>query len=121
MVEHSFRKAEVEGSNPSIGFMNLNCPNCQKKILWRIRFFKTGDTIGRRKSFSCPHCGKVLIWSKWPYRLMWFVLFYVIIAVLIAYLTKSVFIEIACWVGIGLVPVAAFKCRFEEVHQQNMG
>ena len=24
MVEHSFRKAEVEGSNPSIGFMNLS-------------------------------------------------------------------------------------------------
>ena len=24
MVEHSFRKAEVEGPTPSIGFMNLN-------------------------------------------------------------------------------------------------
>jgi hypothetical protein len=120
MVEHSFRKAGVEGSTPSIGFVNLNCPVCQKKIPWRIRFFKTAGTIGLRKSFSCPHCGKILIWSKLPYRLMWFGLFCGIIAVLIAYLTKSVFMEIASWVGIGLTSAAAFKCRFEAVHQ-NMG
>ncbi len=30
MEEHSFRKAEVEGSTPSIGFVSLKCVICPK-------------------------------------------------------------------------------------------
>lgn len=38
-----------------------------------------------------------------------------IIAVLIAYLTKSVVIEIATWVGMGVTLVGAIQGKFEVV------
>jgi len=95
--------------------VKLNCPVCQRKIPWRYRFFRSSNAVGLRKSFPCPHCGNRLIWSKWPYRVMWFGLCWMIIAVLIAYLTKSVVIEIATWVGMGVTLVGAIQGKFEVV------
>ncbi len=53
MVEHSFRKAGVEGPNPSIGFMNLHS-------LFGAEFFSVARDYLRKNFFWCIFWGIIL-------------------------------------------------------------
>ena len=62
MVEHSFRKAEVEGSTPSIG--------CMGSRLLNIKEFSIVKNFLEKNFYWCIFCGFVLQFFGASYR-MW--------------------------------------------------
>src|ERR1700679_3429393 len=59
------------------GYSNYRCPKCGHQFTWiqRCRLAPWGV----RKIIPCPSCKEPLEWSKWPHRVLYLWLLYVLV------------------------------------------
>ncbi len=101
----------------------MNCPNCNKWITW-LQKWRFAAALGIiRKASPCPNCGVNLIWAKWPYRIMWTGIGFMLLAALVSHYADSGSDDprwmVCVLAAIAMQLVGVFLLKFQIVGESN--